>query len=141
MKNFELKYDMSQIDQVVKEFAQRVQDKQVITFTGSLGAGKTTFVSHLLRNWGVQGPVTSPTFTYMNVYHLSDGRVAYHFDLYRLGNLEEFEQAGFTEYLYQENSICLIEWPEVISSLLTQSVSFVSLEFIDQDTRKLQYNI
>lgn len=141
MQKTELIYNIDDIDTVVKKFSDDVSTNQILTFTGNLGAGKTTFISRLLNYWGVAVPVVSPTFTYMNVYQLHNGKTAYHFDLYRLDDLASFEQAGFAEYLYQENSICLIEWPEIILPLIRTSVCHVSLEFIDMQTRKLSYTI
>lgn len=135
-----IEYGLGDIESVVRNYARQVQSAQVLTFVGSLGSGKTTFVSRLLKLWGVKEAVTSPTFTYMNFYDLADGRKAYHFDLYRLGSLESFEQAGFAEYLYQENSVCLIEWPEVVMSLLNKSACHAAIDFVGTDKRLLTYS-
>jgi len=110
----------------------------VITFTGDLGAGKTTLIRALLRDLGVLQPITSPTFTYMNRYITADGKTIYHFDLYRLNNLEEFRAQGFDEYLYQPNSYCLIEWPAIVMPLLTQDVCPISLEY-EAEARALRW--
>lgn len=99
-----------------------------MTFTGSLGAGKTTLISNLVRQLGTQDQVNSPTFTYVNIYQLPDGKKIYHFDLYRINFLEEFIAAGFDEYLYAPNSWALIEWPEVIKPLLTHDVCDVVID-------------
>ena len=136
-KHVNIEYDLSQLDFVAKQCADFMKNVEVVTFVGSLGAGKTTLVSALLKQLGVTAPVTSPTFTYMNVYQLTDGRTAYHFDLYRLGSLQDFEQAGFTEYLYQGNSICLIEWPEIIMPLLLRSVCHITIDFVGLEMRRL----
>lgn len=134
-----LEYNLSEVEVVAKNLIKASRNISVLTFTGSLGAGKTTLVGTMLREMGVSKPVVSPTFTYMNVYTLADGRTAYHFDLYRLDSLESFEQAGFADYLYQDNSICFIEWPEIIKPLLTYSVMHVDIDFVGMEKRQLTY--
>ena len=129
-------YVFNDIKAVVKELATLVQGKKVITFTGPLGAGKTTVIRELLRLWGIDRGVTSPTFTYMNQYITADGTKIFHFDLYRLGTIDEFIGLGFDEYLYQDNSIVLIEWPEIIKSLLTHSVCHIQLDYDPEDSQK-----
>ena len=136
-----VRYQIQDIDNVASDFSKDVGDVQVITFAGPLGAGKTTFVGALLKSWGVDSPVASPTFAYLNIYSLVDGRTAYHFDLYRLKNMQEFEAAGFFEYLYQPNSVALIEWPGIIESVLTRSVCKVELCSVGKDERIMTYDV
>lgn len=136
-----IQYDLSQIDQVADQLLNAAVGVLAITLTGSLGAGKTTLVGALLRHLGVNEPVASPTFAYVNMYLLADGRTVYHFDLYRLKNIQEFEQAGFFDYLYQPNSLAIIEWPEILQPFLHYKVCHVDLVAIDQTQRRLQYEI
>ena len=82
----------------------------LVTLRGDLGTGKTTLVRGLLRGRGYQGPVRSPTFTLVEPYDTSDGRV-YHLDLYRLGDGEELEYLGLRDML-AETALLLVEWPE-----------------------------
>lgn len=114
---------------VAKRLVMLLKTCQVVAFTGSLGAGKTTLVREILRHVGIQEPVTSPTFNYVNVYVNKEGRKFYHFDLYRITTLDDFCMAGFDEYLYQPDSWSFIEWPEPILSLLTHNVCFLDLEY------------
>ena len=114
---------------------------KIFAFIGSLGAGKTTLVRSLLKECGVQGPITSPTFTYVNCYKNGQGKLFYHFDCYRITSIDEFIQAGFDEYLYQENSWCFIEWPELIVPLFDQAVCYVSIDYISDEQRVLSYKV
>lgn len=141
MSILNISYTLDQVDMVAMQCAIFIQDVSVVTLTGTLGAGKTTFVSALLKQWGVRIPIVSPTFTYVNEYRLSNGKTVYHFDLYRLETQEAFERAGFGDYLYQENSLCIIEWPEIIMPLLTKSVCGISIEFLELRARRLMVNI
>ncbi len=114
-------------------------DARVWTFTGTLGAGKTTLVQEMLALLGQNGPVQSPTYTYVTTYLLPNNKVLYHFDLYRLSSYNEFIQAGFDEYLYEESSLCFIEWPEIITPYLPEKTAQVTLEYLDDGTRAISF--
>ncbi len=122
-------YSLDSIPLIAKKLKQLVNDGDVITFTGPLGAGKTTMIKELLRQFGIAVIVTSPTFAYMNRYKNKNGLTFYHFDLYRIESQEQFLESGFDEYLYQPNSITLIEWPEPIMPLLKKNVVHVSIDY------------
>lgn len=130
-------YGLEQVVQVAEQLSKLLRSCQVLTFTGSLGAGKTTLIRELLRNDGIQEPITSPTFTYMNVYTNKNGQKFYHFDLYRIESLDDFCAAGFDEYLYQPNSWTFIEWPELIMPLLTHDVCHIFLEY--EDSKRIMH--
>ena len=128
----ELIYSFDERDVVVNELKKLMPDYQVFAFIGSLGAGKTTIIRDLLRDCGVVGTITSPTFMYVNEYENSQHQKLYHFDLYRIKSVEEFQFNGFDEYLYQPNSWAFVEWPEVIKPLLTHNVCFVSFDYHEE---------
>ena len=90
----------------------------IFTFTGPLGAGKTTLIKEILKQCGITKTVKSPTFSYVNSYVGKNNHQFNHFDLYRIETLETFIDAGFDEYFYKPNNTSFIEWPEVIRSLL-----------------------
>ena len=89
---------------------------QVYTLDGDLGAGKTVFTQGFAAGLGISGPVCSPTFTILMQY--TDGRLPlYHFDVYRITDIEEMEEIGYQEFFYSEG-VCLIEWAGLIEELL-----------------------
>ena len=90
--------------------ADSCQNGSLIFLSGDLGAGKTTLVRGLLRRFGYQGNVKSPTYTIVETYDISNRRI-YHLDLYRLHDPEELEYLGVREFS-GDKVICLIEWPE-----------------------------
>jgi tRNA threonylcarbamoyladenosine biosynthesis protein TsaE len=100
---------------------------------GDLGAGKTTLARGLLRGLGFMGRVKSPTYTLVELYALSRFNL-YHFDLYRIADPDEWEDAGFREY-FNDTSVCLVEWPEKAKGVLPLPDMQVRLEFTDAGRR------
>ncbi|MBS4057076.1 MAG: tRNA (adenosine(37)-N6)-threonylcarbamoyltransferase complex ATPase subunit type 1 TsaE [Bacteroidales bacterium] len=100
---------------------------------GDLGAGKTTLARGALRGLGFGGRVKSPTYTLVEVYPLSRFNL-YHFDLYRIGDSFEWEEAGFREY-FNETSVCLVEWPEKAEDALPRPDVKVHLDFSGEGRR------
>lgn len=99
--------------------ASKLREKTVVILIGDLGSGKTKLVEGFLSFFGLEEEISSPTFTIVNEYSKNDLNI-YHFDLYRLENLDEFYAIGGTEYF--NNGICLIEWGEMIEPILTQYI-------------------
>lgn len=141
MKHFSRIYTQNDLRSVVQEIIQSCKDVQIITLQGSLGAGKTTLAIELLEQLGVQGEKQSPTYTYMQIYTNQSGKNFYHFDLYRLPDKQAFLFAGFDEFLYQPNALVLIEWPAIINDLLDHAVCSIDIEYIDDKTRKIDWQI
>jgi tRNA threonylcarbamoyladenosine biosynthesis protein TsaE len=140
-ENKEFIYTIDELDLVVNELCTVADQCSVLTFTGVLGAGKTTLIQRLLRRSGVEGVITSPTFTYVNVYNNNQGNTFYHFDCYRIPTLDAFLEAGFGEYLYQPKSWSFIEWPEVIRPLVSSKVCHINLDYFGDDKRVLVYRM
>ncbi len=134
-------YSLDEIDKVVLFLRSQFDRCQVYTFSGVLGAGKTTLIQKLLQASGVQDPVTSPTFTYVNIYENKVGQLFYHFDCYRILSVDAFLEAGFGEYLYAPNSWAFVEWPQVVMPLLYQNVCHVKIDYCGNDKRELTCTI
>lgn len=99
---------------------------QIYTLTGDLGVGKTVFTQGVASGLGITEPVNSPTFTIVQVYE--EGRLPfYHFDVYRIGDIEEMEEIGYDDYFFGEG-ICLIEWAELIEEILPENRISITIE-------------
>ena len=96
-----------------------------------MGAGKTTFIQSVCKMLGSGDNVTSPTFALINEYKTDKFLSIFHFDFYRINNIEEAFDLGYEDYLYSGN-YCLIEWPEMIESLLPANIVKVKIE-VDED--------
>ncbi|MCF0163818.1 MAG: tRNA (adenosine(37)-N6)-threonylcarbamoyltransferase complex ATPase subunit type 1 TsaE [Bacteroidales bacterium] len=131
--------DLANINIAAAEFLKQIGDSSVIAFYGSMGAGKTTFITALCRALGVEDVVNSPTFTIVNEYADKKGEPIYHFDFYRINKLDEARDIGFDEYLYS-GYLCLIEWPEMVEELLPEDVLRVRIEVDDDGGRRLTFN-
>ena len=121
-----------------KRLGEHAIPGQVFTLTGDLGVGKTVFTQGLAKGLGIEGPVNSPTFTIVQVYE--EGRLPfYHFDLYRIGDVEEMEEVGFDDYVMGDG-VSLIEWADLIAEILPEKRTDVRIEKdLDQgfDYRKI----
>lgn len=108
---------------------------EVIAFTGDLGAGKTCFTRGLAKGLGFKGTVTSPTFAIINEY--SGGQLnLYHFDMYRVTGWEDLYSTGYFDYL-EAGGVIAAEWSENITSALPPHTIYVSIEKIDETSRKI----
>ena len=99
---------------------------QVYTLVGDLGVGKTVFTKGLARGLDILEPVSSPTFTIVQVYE--DGRLPfYHFDVYRIGDVEEMDEIGYEDYVYGQG-VSLIEWANLIEEILPEHYTEIKIE-------------
>ena len=99
---------------------------QIYTLTGDLGVGKTVFTQGVASGLGITEPVNSPTFTIVQVYE--EGRLPfYHFDVYRIGDIEEMDEVGFEEYVMGEG-VSLIEWANLIEEILPERRTNILIE-------------
>lgn len=118
-----------------QDLAQDLKPGDVVALNGDLGAGKTAFTQGLAKGLGVEDYVTSPTFTIMNVF---EGRHSlYHFDVYRIGSLDEMDAIGFDEFLYGDG-IVVIEWAYLIGDLIPDNAIRVDILKEDFNTRRIE---
>ena len=99
---------------------------QIYTLTGDLGVGKTVLTQGVAAGLGIREAVSSPTFTIVQVYE--EGRLPfYHFDVYRIGDIEEMEEIGYDDYFFGDG-VCLIEWAELIADILPEEHISIKIE-------------
>ena len=109
-----------------KALGEQAIPGQVICLDGDLGVGKTVFTQGFAEGLGIDGPVNSPTFTIVQVYE--EGRLPlYHFDVYRIGDVEEMDEIGYEEYFYGEG-VALIEWSTLIEEIIPETAIHVTIE-------------
>lgn len=112
--------------QLGMELARNAVPGQAFTLTGDLGVGKTVFTQGFAKGLGIEEPVSSPTFTIVQVYE--SGRLPfYHFDVYRIGDVEEMDEIGFDDYIMGDG-VSLIEWANLIEEILPEYRTKVTIE-------------
>ena len=95
---------------------ERARAGQIYTLAGDLGVGKTVFTQGIAEGLGIREPICSPTFTIVQVYE--EGRMPfYHFDVYRIGDIEEMDEIGYEDYFYGDG-LTMIEWANLIEEIL-----------------------
>lgn len=112
--------------QLGKKIGEEAIPGQIYTLNGDLGTGKTVFTQGVAAGLGIKDAVSSPTFTIIQVYE--EGRLPfYHFDVYRIGDIEEMEEIGYDDYFFG-SGICLIEWAELIEEIIPRNRISVTIE-------------
>ncbi len=133
----EVVFSLEEIDKVAQLILDQNPNK-VVLFKGNMGVGKTTLIKSLSQKLGVKGNTSSPTFSLVNEYQITDNHIVYHFDCYRLKTEVEALDIGIDDYLYSGNW-CFIEWPEKIQSLIPEKCSIINIEILPNGFRKLIY--
>lgn len=109
-----------------RKIGEMAKPGQIYTLTGDLGVGKTVFTKGVASGLGITEPVNSPTFTILQIY--DGGRLPfYHFDVYRIGDIEEMDEIGYEDCFFGEG-ICLIEWAELIAEILPEDCISITIE-------------
>lgn len=128
-------FELTDIKDAAALFWKVIDDKKIIAFHGNMGAGKTTFIHALCEVKGVKDVVGSPTFSIINEYFFSSGKI-FHIDLYRLKDEEEAIRAGVEDCLYSDH-ICFVEWPEKAPGIFPTETLNVFIEVADSETRHI----
>ncbi len=109
-----------------RKLGEHASSGDVYTLIGDLGVGKTVFTQGIAEGLGIKETVNSPTFTILQIYE--GGRLPfYHFDVYRIGDIEEMDEIGYEEYFYG-NGMCMIEWGNLITEILPKNRKDITIE-------------
>ncbi len=127
-------YEIAEIPNRAKALLENV-NSNILIFNGKMGVGKTTFIKALIQELGVEDYITSPTFSLVNEYE-KNGKLIFHFDLYRINSVEEVMDIGFEEYL-ENGSYIFIEWPEKILHLLPTKYTEINIKTTKDKKRNL----
>ncbi len=136
----EVNFSLNGIARAAEKLLTEAGDYKVFAFHGDMGAGKTTFIHALCHAMNITDVVTSPTFSIINQYKTLDGQTVYHMDLYRIKDENEAINAGVEDCLFSGNR-CLVEWPEKAPGVFPDETLHVYITSIDDNTRKLKYNL
>ena len=118
-----------------KELGLKAEPGTVIALVGDLGTGKTTLTKAIAEGVGVKDVITSPTFNIVKQY--DSGRLPlYHFDVYRIGDVDEMYELGYEEYFYG-NGVCVIEWADIIEELIPEDALLIEIEYGEKEGERI----
>lgn len=129
------------------DFAQKIDSVSTLALYGDLGSGKTTFVQGLALGLGIKKRIISPTFIILRSYKINPPageqklKMFYHVDLYRIHDEKDVKELGLTEIMNDPQNIVAIEWPEKIKDLLPQKRIDIFFEYLDENKRKITFNL
>ena len=129
-------YIESELQEIARKLISNFQSLQVWCFYAEMGAGKTTLIKKIGQELGVADAMSSPTFGIVNEYVNGRGEPIYHFDMYRLENLEEAMNIGVEEY-FDSGNLCLVEWPELVEPILPDNYLKINIKLVGENARAL----
>lgn len=127
-------YTIDEVEQVAKQLISYTSGRTLL-FYGDMGVGKTTLIKAIVKTLGSKDDVSSPTFSIVNEYKLNEEKI-FHFDLYRINDLEEAYNFGIEDYLDSDNWI-IIEWPDIIEPILSGDECVIKLSIQSENKRQL----
>lgn len=127
------------LPEVAKEFVKAMAGRMHFAFVGSMGAGKTTFISELCKALGSADEASSPTFSIVNEYDVPGKLPIYHFDFYRVESEAELIDMGVEDY-WDNGSVCFVEWPEMAVGYLPEDLVTVKISVNDDLSRILEFD-
>jgi tRNA threonylcarbamoyladenosine biosynthesis protein TsaE len=133
-----MKYVIDTIDDIAKSVIASVTSKTILVY-GDMGSGKTTLIKSLVKQLGSLDEVSSPTYSLVNEYEIKNDLI-YHFDLYRVKDMEEAYNFGIEDYLYSGHWV-IIEWPQVIESIIPDGFNRIDLTINDNKSRNIALNL
>lgn len=139
----ELLYNLDKIEiatDLIIDFLKKNTESKIVAFYGQMGSGKTTLIKEVCQKFGAVNEVVSPTFAIINEYNTTSGAKLFHFDFYRLKNLQEVLDIGTEDYFYSGN-YCFLEWPEIAEPILPENFIKVTIELISDFERKIILSI
>ncbi|MEP5341466.1 MAG: tRNA (adenosine(37)-N6)-threonylcarbamoyltransferase complex ATPase subunit type 1 TsaE [Algibacter sp.] len=134
----EIVYTLNELESVAKQLIENVSTKTLLLY-GDMSVGKTTLIKAIVKALGCADDVSSPTFSIVNEYKTVDSLI-YHFDLYRINDIEEAYNFGIEDYLYS-NNWSIIEWPEIAKDILPDRFNRIDLTLNDDKTRTLKLSM
>lgn len=137
MFSLEITYTIDKVDEVAKEILSNATSKTFFLY-GNMGVGKTTLIKSLSKCIGSSDEVSSPTFSIVNEYEAGASAI-FHFDLYRINDLEEAYNFGIEDYLYS-NEWIIVEWPELIEQIAPERYDRINIEVNEDNSRTLRLN-
>ena len=130
----------AQLAEAAREIIDYCAEESVWLFEGRMGAGKTTLIKEIARQFQVEEVVSSPTFSIVNEYSRGGGQPIYHFDFYRIDDQDEALDLGVEEYFYSGN-YCWIEWAEKISAYIPEKFALIEIEVGENDEREISLKL
>lgn len=129
-------YHLDELSEVARKLLSNYGHLKIWCFEAAMGSGKTTLIKKICEEKGVSETISSPTFSIVNEYETDTGETMYHFDFYRLKNMEEALDIGVEDYLFSGN-YCFLEWSEMIKNLLPANYLLININLVGDNTRSL----
>jgi tRNA threonylcarbamoyladenosine biosynthesis protein TsaE len=135
----EIVYNIENINEVARQLINNLNTKTLL-FYGEMGVGKTTLIKALVKALGSNDEVSSPTFSIVNEYATNDNQFIYHFDLYRINEIEELYNLGIEDYVFS-NNWSIIEWPDKVENIVPIKHDRIVIKLNSDSSRTLMLNI